>query len=921
MKRTPSVWRSSPSANDDHMNDLDPIIKVRRADHELRHTVNNIQTRFLDRVSDRIARGLSLRELSEELIIEALRLSDAEYGCVIRPVNERELTLDAAISISVDREISRQHTQLNVSKPDEVLQDVIDVLKPTFCNNADDTVLDNLPVGHPAIRSFAVCPIHEADELKALLVVANAKHYFDLVSIKRLQTMLDAFIQVPVSRIVNQGINRFITGVGDTNKQLLNMLKASFNPVISVDDNLNVTAFNPASERLFKVDTVRALGKSLEQFLTHPALDTIQKNAAYFSYSLRANDEMPYKLNNCEAIRVDSQQVSVELSVFHARVRDRVYTTIIFNDISGRAQDAARLQSAVDQYRTLTQLAPVGIVKLDNQWLCEYVNDMWCQLSALSIEDSKGSGWIEAIHIDDQTQVLTDMRCCQQGNETYHAVVRLNKPGDKKIWTSINATSIVNNVGQFTGSLIVIMDITEQYEAEKRLTQIAHHDALTGLPNRTRFLEHLHSLLTQRSVHGVVCLLFIDLDGFKVINDTLGHDAGDELLLQVAQRLRQIVNDEDTVARLGGDEFTVTLNRLKQAHDASTVADAIVHAIRQPFLLENEEVYVSASIGIAMANGLNSDIILDANTLIKQADIALYRAKLSGRSRHVFFTPELDQAQRDRSVLITSLRRAVDRQDFELFYQPQLLIKENKVLGFEALLRWPQESGELMNPGSFINILEETGLIGELGEWAISQACGQHRIWLRRGLISPATTMSVNVSARQLSTPDFAQRITAILQRHSMRADSLILEITESALVQTIETDIINEIKALGVQISLDDFGTGYSSLAYLSQLPLDHLKIDRSFIADIEHFPHAVAVVKSIIALAKTLGIRVIAEGVESATVLPLLASEGCEGYQGFFFCEALPARAMAARLESADTVKLSHYANFIDLGSSVTV
>ncbi|MFK7859125.1 MAG: EAL domain-containing protein [Granulosicoccus sp.] len=902
------------------MRDDDHQTTERRADHEVRQAIHNIQNRFLERVSDRVARGLSLRELSEELIVEALRLTDAVYGCVLRPVNDQTLTLDAAICVSSRGNISRQHDSLLENRPDNVMKDVIDVLKPTFSNAADDTDLRNLPRGHPRIYSYAICPIHEQGSLKALLLIANARHRFDLVLIKRLQTMLDAFIRVHINSIINRGINNIIAGVGDTNRQLLSLLEASFNAVLSVDDNLNITAFNPGCERLFCVDTGSALGTSLKLFLSHDTLDTIQKNAADYSYSLRTNDERPYRVSDTEAIKSDSQRIPVELTVFHSRVRERVYTTIVLNDISGRIQSAAELQSALVQYRTLTQLAPVGIIKLDDQWLCEYANDMWCRLSSLTAEGNQGSGWIEGIHMDDQAITLTDMRRCQEKGETYRAVIRLNSAGNTTSWASINATALVNNLGTFTGSLIVIMDITEQYEAEQRFKQIAHHDALTGLPNRTRFLEHLHGSLAQRSVHGIVCLLFIDLDGFKAINDTLGHDAGDELLVQVAQRLRQTVGDSDTVARLGGDEFTVTLKELETAKDASTVADAVVHSIRQPFLLEQEEVYVSASIGIAMATGLNSDTTSDANSLIKQADIALYRAKLSGRSRHVFFTPELDQAQRDRSVLITSLRRAVDRQDFELFYQPQLLIKENKVLGFEALLRWPQESGEHMSPGSFIDVLEETGLIGELGEWAISQACAQHRIWLRRGLISPATTMSVNVSARQLSTPNFAHHITTILERHSMRPDSLILEITESALVQTIETDIINEIKALGVQISLDDFGTGYSSLAYLSQLPLDHLKIDRSFIADIERFPHAVAVVKSIIALAKTLGIRVIAEGVESATVLPLLDNEGCEGYQGYYFSEPLPARAMAARLESAQTVTLSHYANFIDLGGPLT-
>ena len=891
----------------------------RRADHEVREAVDNIQKRFLERVGDRIARGLSLRELSEELVVEALTLSSARYGYVLRAETSGQLVLDAVVSVEADGCVSRQHDTLVDTMPDEVTEDVISVLKPTFSNQTGKAPLKNIPRAHPPVTGYAVFPVHEEGTLKALLVVLNAQQRFDLVLVKRVQSMLDAFIRVHINSIINRGIDHVIAGVGQTNRQLLSLLEASFDAILTIDENLTITAFNPASEQLFGVDIPAALGTSLELFLAHDVLETIQKRAADYSYSLRVADERPYRVNEVFAIRADTRRVSVELTVFHSRIDERVYTTLVLNDISGKLQTASDLHGAMEQYRTLAHLAPVGIIKLDDQWLCEYANHMWCELSCRTQEENLGDGWIESIHASDQSQALADMRQALINKNTFRHVVRLNRTSGRTVWASINANALQDNLGKLTGILIVSMDITEQYEAEQQFKQIAHHDALTGLPNRARFLEQLHRLLDQRTTYGIVCLLFIDLDGFKAVNDTMGHDAGDELLQQVALRLRQIVHDENTVARLGGDEFTVTLKQLRQCSDASDLADAIVHAIKQPFLLQQEEVYVSASIGIAMTNGLNANTAADANSLIKQADIALYRAKLSGRSRHVFFTPELDQAQRDRSLLITSLRRAVDRQDFELFYQPQLLIKGNRLLGFEALLRWPQNEGPHISPGAFIDVLEETGLIGELGEWAISQACAQHRIWLRRGLIGPATTMSVNVSARQLGTPYFADRVAAILQRHSMRPDSLILEITESALVQTIETDIINEIKALGIQISLDDFGTGYSSLAYLSQLPLDHLKIDRSFIADIERFPHAVTVVKSIIALSNTLGIRVIAEGVESASVLPLLAAEGCEGYQGFHFSEPLPARRMAARLKSLETVKLSHYANFIDLDSPI--
>lgn len=889
----------------------------RRADHEVRQAVDNIQNRFLERVGDRVARGLSLRELGEELIIEALALTDASYGCVLRFESPDRVGLDAVISMEPGGVVSRQHDTLLNRQPDALLLDVVKNMKATFSNDAASMLTANLPSCHPRIRSFSLVPVREDDEVRALLFIANANLRFDLVLVNRVQSMLDAFIRVHINSIVNRGINNVIAEIGQTSRQLITLLDAAFDGIMTIDEHARITAFNPACERMFDVETNRALGTFVSVFLPQTVLDVIQEKAASFHNAMRVHDARPYRINELSAIKADGREFAVEMAVFHSRSKEKVFTTLVISDISDRIQSAHELQNTVVQYKTLTKLAPVGIVKLNQEWTCDYANDMWCQLSGQSLEQNIGTGWIEALHTDDRAQTLVDMRNTLIEGNTFREVVRLASPDGQPVWVSMNATGLVNALKVLTGSLVVIMDITERYLAEKQLKQIAHHDALTGLPNRTSFLDQLHKALEERTPHGIIALLFIDLDGFKAVNDTLGHDAGDELLQQVARRIRHTVRDDDTVARLGGDEFTVTLRTLDNSQDASIVADAIVHALKQPFLLQLEEVYVSASVGIALATGTQGQVP-SSSSLIKQADVALYRAKLSGRSRHVFFTPELDQAQRDRSVLITSLRRAVDRQDFELFYQPQLLIREQKLLGFEALLRWPQDSGEHISPNAFIDVLEETGLIGELGEWAISQACGQHRIWLRKGLIGPATTMSVNVSARQLGMPHFAQRIEAILNKHSMRPDSLILEITESALVQTIETDIINEIKRLGVQISLDDFGTGYSSLAYLSQLPLDHLKIDRSFIADISRFPHAVTVIKSIIALANTLGIRVIAEGVEDGDILPLLAAEGCEGYQGYYFSLPLPAREMAARLLELDSVRLSHYANFIDLDST---
>lgn len=913
----------------------------KRADDEALQAVENIQCRFLERVGDRVASGLSMRELSEELIIEALNVTHAQYGCVLRVEADGSLSLNAVVSREFDGSISRQHDTILNRVPDSLTGDVIQSMKAMFSNDAARMLSANLPSCHPRVRSFVLLPIREKSQVSSLLFIANAEQPIDLILVNRLQSMLDAFIRIHLNNIVNQGINNVIADIGQTSRQLVTLLDTTFDGVITIDENAIITAFNPASERMFGINSDVAMGSSFNNFIPSDIITNVLDQAERFLSSQRANDVRPMRLKDIHAIRASGQEFAVEMAVFHTRIGEDVYTTMVIHDVTDRVQSIRDLQDTIVQYETLCKIAPVGIVKLNREWTCEFANELWCTLSGLSVEQTLGSGWVDALYDQDKAQTLKDIHAALKTGDNYRCTVRLNSTEPQPRFVSVNATCLTDELGLHTGCLIVITDITDQHLAENRLIQISHKDQLTGLDNRESFLRHLNRSVDTRLPKDVVALLIVGLDGFKSINDSWGHSTGDELLQQVAQRIQLTVRDQDSVARFSGDQFTVLLTSLEQVSDAERVANSIVNALKDPFLLEIEEVILSTSIGIAILEGdpvgdgplggciqnfgdrLGSEPLGDgdeANTLMKQADVALLRAKSSGRSRHVVFSPELDQGQKDKSALLTSLRRAVDRQDFELYYQPQVLIKEQRLLGFEALLRWPQSSGDNISPAVFIDVLEETGLIGELGEWALSEACGQHRIWQKKGLIGPATTMSVNVSVRQLGMPGFADRVEAILIKHCMRPDSLILEITESAMVETIETDIIHHLKRLGVQISLDDFGTGYSSLAYLSQLPLDHLKIDRSFIADIARKPQATTIVKSIIALANTLGIRVIAEGVEDAGVFPLLLEQGCESYQGYYFSKPLPAREMAARLADIDTVRLSHYANFIDLDTALT-
>jgi len=890
----------------------------RSADLELKQAVDNIQNRFLERVGDRVARGISIRELCEELVIEALGLARARYGCVLRLTQKKDsseaqvLDLDAVISFDDRGGVLRQHDTLLNRSPDSFINDVIKNVKPTFSNHLTQGAPSCLPTCHPPIETFAVLPIRDSDGTTAILFIANAEERFDLVVINRLQSMLDTFASVHITAIVNKGIHNVIADIQRTSRQLITLMNASLNGIMTIDENGIVTAFNPACERIFNIPSRQALGAEARKYLPSVVLKPILEHAQEYRHSMRLRDGRPYRRRNSIGIKANGTEFPVDLVIYHARPDDRVFTTLVIEDISDRIDSARELQDTLMQFKTLTKIAPVGILQLGVDWTCLYANDMWCQLSQLSHEESLNTGWIDGIHADDVQQTLMEMREALGKGLTYRRELRLLAPLGEITWVSINATGMVNEFDKLTGSLIVVMDITEKHRAEERLKQIAHYDALTGLLNRMFFLDRLGEALAGSGRRGNVALLYIDLDGFKAVNDTLGHDSGDLLLKEVAERLKSTVREEDTVARLGGDEFTVTLTHLTDETDAGFVAEKIVEQIRTPFRVKDQEVFISASVGIAVGNRETTN----SDALVKQADIALYRAKDSGRSRYVYFTPELDQAQRDRSMLITSLRRAVDRQAFELYYQPQMLIKEQTLLGFEALLRWPQESGDRIRPQEFINVLEDTGLISDVGQWAIKQACEQYMTWRASGLIAATTTMSVNVSARQLGMPHFTQHIARILKRYEMPAESLVLEITESALVKNIESNVIDRIKQLGVQISLDDFGTGYSSLAYLSQLPLDHLKIDRSFISDISNKNNAVTIVKSIIALARTLGIKVIAEGVEDAFVLPLLEAEGCEGYQGFYFSRPLPADRIEELLNRFDKEQAGRYVNFINLG-----
>jgi len=442
----------------------------------------------------------------------------------------------------------------------------------------------------------------------------------------------------------------------------------------------------------------------------------------------------------------------------------------------------------------------------------------------------------------------------------------------------------------------VLSTALQRQRVEQRLAHLAQFDALTGLPNRTLLQDRLAQTIVQsRRKRWHAGALFVDLDRFKLINDTLGHHQGDALIRQVGERLLECVRPGDTVGRISGDEFAVVLADMAAPDDAALVAQKVLDTLARPFDLGGNEAYISASIGIA-AFPEDGD---DAETLLKNADIAMYRAKESSRNCYRFFTAEMNLRTVAKAQLNTDLRRAIERGEFALHYQPKVDLADGRIRGLEALLRWNHPQRGLVSPAEFIPALEDSGLILPVGEWVIAEACEQLRRWQLEG--RAVVPVAVNLSPKQFRRGDLDRTIGEMLERQSLDAELLELEITESCLMEdpADAVRVMHNLRAAGLRISIDDFGTGYSSLSYLTRLPLSALKVDRSFVRDAGASAEAASIVRAVIDMAQNLRFTVIAEGVETEQQVAFLRKHGCNQAQGYFFGRPVSADATGALLE----------------------
>lgn len=579
------------------------------------------------------------------------------------------------------------------------------------------------------------------------------------------------------------------------------------------------------------------------------------------------------------------------------------YWTYLKNVEASKAQaeqaerHMAALRESEERFRSaFDHAAGMAIVAADGQWV--QVNRSLCEIIGYTEEELLATNFQAITHQNDLSNMAAEInKLIAAQTKTFQMEQRYIHKKGHAVWVLLSVTVVRNSQDGSVHFIFQIQDITDRKRAEERLLHDAFHDALTGLPNRALFIDHLKLSVerAKRRQDRLFAVLFLDFDRFKVINDSLGHMVGDQLLVGIARRLEACLRPGDTVARLGGDEFTVLLEDLNDTNEAIDVARRLQETLSLPFNLQGSEVFTTVSIGISL-----STIGYDhAEEVLRDADTAMYRAKLNGKARHEVFDKAMHASAMSLLQLETDLRRAIDRKEFVLHYQPIVALETGVIRGFEALVRWQHPERGFISPGDFIPIAEETGLIIPIGQWVLEEACRQIKVWQQQYPQHPPLQISVNLSGKQFTQPNLIEQISRVLDETGIDPRSLKLEITESMMMENIDTAIkmLEQLRRLGIELSMDDFGTGYSSLSYLHRFPISTLKIDRSFVGRMAENNENTEIVRTIVMLARNLDMDIVAEGVETEGQIAQLRLLECEYGQGYFFSKPV-APAGAERL-----------------------
>jgi diguanylate cyclase (GGDEF)-like protein/PAS domain S-box-containing protein len=688
------------------------------------------------------------------------------------------------------------------------------------------------------------------------------------------------------------------------------ILDAALDSVVIIDHHGLVREFNEAAQETFGYSREEVVGRELAELIVPPESREAHRRAlARWTEDgpLPGAGAMLGRRLEVEAMRADGSRIPVELAIGLVQLPGPPLFAASIRDVSERRDAEKRLRSAERRYRTLVERLPLSVYidRLDEVSSNIYTSPQIEPLLGFPVEEwvENRDLFVELLHPEDRERVLAAHQRTHVTGEPLLIEYRLHTRDGRTVWVRDEARVVPGDDEPVLHGYLI--DITARREAEEQLRHQAFHDALTGLANRALFTDRVeHALVVRREAAREVAVLFLDLDDFKAVNDTLGHAAGDALLRIVGARLRHALRPSHTVARLGGDEFAILIEEIAGMSTAVDAAERLVSVLQAPFDVDGREVFVTASVGIALGR--------DADELLRAADVAMYRAKAMGKAQYVVYTPSMDEELVGRLELVADLRRARCDEDFVLHYQPVVDLGSRAVVGVEALVRWMHPTRGLLQPGEFISFAEETGKIVELGRWVLHEACRQVARWRAETTGAEDLFLNVNVSTRQVRHGVLVEDVRSALAQSGLPPAALTLELTESVLARRHEElrTVLEEVAALGVRLALDDFGTGYSSLFLLQDLPIHTLKVDRSFVTGLDDDTSRPGFLRAIVDLAQTLDVALVAEGMETAAQTSELRRLGCSVGQGFHF---------APPLEAGDVHQLLEAGACTDLGAAL--
>ncbi|MCU7815901.1 MAG: EAL domain-containing protein [Candidatus Thiodiazotropha sp. (ex Rostrolucina anterorostrata)] len=742
---------------------------------------------------------------------------------------------------------------------------------------------------------FILISDHIGEEKVVSLLKAGAN---DFVNFNNLPRLVPAIERELKEAAVRREAEKTKIALRRSENRYRQLVDDSPTPILLLQEN-KIVFLNEAAKQTLAVSIQKPLINKQASILFHDASPQLLETQIK---SLRNHNSQPYE---AAFRRADGIIIQVEVFVSPVEHEGTPATQLVFTDVTQRKESDAKLKQAVQ----IIEHTMEGVLITDSNGVINSVNPAFTEIT----------GYSEQEIITQHPRILISDRHPPEFFEELWDNVRNTGSWRGEVWNQrkngevypvwMTISCVRDEQGSVMHYVAVFSDITSIKQTQSQLEHLAHHDSLTNLPNRLLFEDRLeHAIAQAKRQKRQLAVLFLDLDRFKNINDSLGHAMGDELLKEVAARLQKILRDDDTAARLGGDEFTVLVENIEDPSQAAVVAAKIQEKFKAPFKIAGRELHVTTSIGISIYPEDGKDVA----DLTKNADAAMYQAKEQGRNNYRYYTSELTRTAFERLLLETELRSALHQNQLLLYYQPQISLNNGEMTGAEAVLRWHHPRLGIIPPARFIPLAEESGLIHEIGNWVLQEACAQTRYLNKQGLFQGR--MAINLSVRQIMQTDLILRFEQIIADSGCPPTMLQLEVTEGIFMGQMQhsVPVLDVFKKLGVSIAIDDFGTGYSSLSYLKQLPIDKLKIDRSFIRDMPHDSDAVAITQAIVSLGKNLGLRITAEGIETMAQQSLLQKMGCQEGQGYLYSPPVPTETFEEMLLEGRRTFHHHFSNY---------